>query len=497
MSHTCAIAVKWGKETYEVDVDLTLPGAAFKAQLFSLTGVPVDRIKVTGLKGGKPLADDSDMRACGIEDLARRGKKLMMFGSTTVVEAPKEDVKFVEDLPENEREAATTANYSPGLVNLGNTCYMNSVLQCLYAVKDLRGVLEAYVPGRDQHSGSAALTTALRELFADVARARDTVMPVRFLNILRQLYPQFAQHGPQGAPMQQDAEECWSAVMQTLNAEIDGDVKRLFGVGLRRELKCAATGETRVEDSEEFTFKCNITIEVNHVSEGFKIALNDTRELRSEALGADAIFEGSSRISKLPEYLTTQLVRFYYKTDIRAKAKILRAVTFPVVLDVYEFCTDALKSELEPARKLKLKREDDEALQRMSAKKAEIEAVGSDAPMEDAGTTSTDVTAVEAAAAPPSDATAVASSTEPETKEVDPLEGTRFTGFYDLIAVLTHKGRSADSGHYVSWVKQTDGSWTEFDDETPIPKTEEDVLALKGGGDHHMGYLMLYKARKI
>ena len=28
------------------------------------------------------------------------------------------------------------------------------------------------------------------------------------------------------------------------------------------------------------------------------------------------------------------------------------------------------------------------------------------------------------------------------------------TGRYELAAVLTHKGRSADSGHYVSWVKQ-------------------------------------------
>ena len=42
----------------------------------------------------------------------------------------------------------------------------------------------------------------------------------------------------------------------------------------------------------EYTFKCNITIDVNHVTEGFKIALNDTRELRSEVLGADAVFEG-------------------------------------------------------------------------------------------------------------------------------------------------------------------------------------------------------------
>jgi len=91
-----------------------------------------------------------------------------------------------------------------------------------------------------------------------------------------------------------------------------------------------------------------------------------------------------------------------------------------------------------------------------------------------------------------------ATTSEPAVAaEVDPLEGTRFTGFYDLTAVLTHKGRSADSGHYVSWVKRDDGSWTEFDDEKPIPRTEEDVLALKGGGDHHMSYILCYKARKI
>ena len=29
-----------------------------------------------------------------------------------------------------------------------------------------------------------------------------------------------------------------------------------------------------------------------------------------------------------------------------------------------------------------------------------------------------------------------------------------FTGIYDLVSVLIHKGWSVDSGHYVSWVKQ-------------------------------------------
>lgn len=28
-----------------------------------------------------------------------------------------------------------------------------------------------------------------------------------------------------------------------------------------------------------------------------------------------------------------------------------------------------------------------------------------------------------------------------------------FTGRYNLTAVLTHKGRTADSGHYVAWIK--------------------------------------------
>lgn len=71
------------------------------------------------------------------------------------------------------------------------------------------------------------------------------------------------------------------------------------------------------------------------------------------------------------------------------------------------------------------------------------------------------------------------------------------TGKYQLAAVLTHKGRSADSGHYVAWVRQPDGkSWMLYDDDTVTPKTEEDILKLDGGGDWHTAYLLLYQAVK-
>jgi ubiquitin carboxyl-terminal hydrolase 14 len=70
-------------------------------------------------------------------------------------------------------------------------------------------------------------------------------------------------------------------------------------------------------------------------------------------------------------------------------------------------------------------------------------------------------------------------------------------GKYKLTGVLTHKGRSADSGHYVAWTRQKDGSWMLFDDDQLTHKTDEDVLALCGGGDWHMAYLLMYEAVRV
>lgn len=51
----------------------------------------------------------------------------------------------------------------------------------------------------------------------------------------------------------------------------------------------------------------------------------------------------------------------------------------------------------------------------------------------------------------------IALSTSGATTDTD--KETHLTGIYDLVAVLTHKGRSADSGHYVAWVKQESGKF--------------------------------------
>lgn len=48
--------------------------------------------------------------------------------------------------------------------------------------------------------------------------------------------------------------------------------------------------------------------------------------------------------------------------------------------------------------------------------------------------------------------------------------------------MLTHRGRSSSSGHYVAWIRQSDDVWIKCDDDVMSPVTTEDILKLSGGG---------------
>ncbi len=70
-----------------------------------------------------------------------------------------------------------------------------------------------------------------------------------------------------------------------------------------------------------------------------------------------------------------------------------------------------------------------------------------------------------------------------------------FCGEYELMGVVTHKGRSADAGHYIGWVRQAPESsyWWKYDDDVVTEVTTADILNLKGGGDWHSAYLNFYR----
>ena len=70
-----------------------------------------------------------------------------------------------------------------------------------------------------------------------------------------------------------------------------------------------------------------------------------------------------------------------------------------------------------------------------------------------------------------------------------------FMGNYELFALVTHKGRSADSGHYIGWARDQGDDWFCFDDDSVSPCKSEDIQKLKGGGDWHMNYLTFYRLK--
>uniref|UniRef100_A0A2P2M915 ubiquitinyl hydrolase 1 n=1 Tax=Rhizophora mucronata TaxID=61149 RepID=A0A2P2M915_RHIMU len=192
------VSVKWQKEVFsKVEIDTSQPPFVFKCQLYDLTGVPPERQKIM-LKGGL-LKDNDDWSTVKVKE----GQRLMMMGTADeIVKAPEKGPVFMEDLPEEEQVAAV--GHTAGLSNLGNTCYMNSTIQCLHSVPELKSALLKYPSDRrnDLDQTSHMLTAATRELFKDLDKSVKSVSPAQFWMVLCKKYPQFGQlHN--GAFMQQ------------------------------------------------------------------------------------------------------------------------------------------------------------------------------------------------------------------------------------------------------------------------------------------------------
>lgn len=71
---------------------------------------------------------------------------------------------------------------------------------------------------------------------------------------------------------------------------------------------------------------------------------------QSPTLGRDAVYQKTSKISRLPAYLTIQFVRFFYKEKGSINAKILKDIKFPMEFDAFELCTTELQEKLTPMR---------------------------------------------------------------------------------------------------------------------------------------------------
>lgn len=581
--------VKHQGKKHEVELDLTSTGETFKYQLYSLTGVEPDRQKIL-IKGGQ-LKDETELSKLG----AKRGQTFMMMGTPTesgrlALERPSEKMKFMEDM--TEAEAAKAEGATPaGLQNLGNTCYMNSTLQTLRAVPELQEQLLKYTGGEGASSsrgldlsqyglqGSVDLTSSLRDLYKQMSETQG-FPPLIFLNALQTTFPQFAEKSRTGhGYAQQDAEEAWTQILSQLrqklkikdalvpltpssSAEETNAAKeisfvdkylagRFFSTLTCDDPAAIEAGEEPILSDDAFLkLDCHILAVTNHLRDGILAGLEEKIEKHSPTLDRNVFYTRTSRISRLPKYLTVHFIRFWWKATIRKKSKIMKKVTFPAELDVVEFCTEGLRKQLVPVRdKVREVRKDEEDVararkrQKVAHKQEEDRAAderkvtgpldedqlvnGKAADKKGDDKEMTDAVYKTDAEYDSERAGSILAAKKELFALINPElaadEGSNKSGLYELRGVVTHQGASADSGHYTSYVKkqglidhetgkrrEEDGKWWWFNDEKVSEVEAEKIDSLSGGGksclptllfnandwagESHSALILLYRA---
>uniref|UniRef100_A0A8C6CSL0 ubiquitinyl hydrolase 1 n=1 Tax=Moschus moschiferus TaxID=68415 RepID=A0A8C6CSL0_MOSMO len=225
-----------------------------------------------------------------------------------------------------------------GLVNFGNTCYCNSVLQALYFCRPFREKVLAY---KSQPRKKESLLTCLADLFHSIATQKKKVgviPPKKFITRLRKENELFDNY------MQQDAHEFLNYLLNTIADILQEE---------RKQEKQNGRLPNGNIDSEN-----NSTPDPTWVHEIFQGTLtNETRCLTCETISSkDEDFLDlsvdveqntsithclSMKVKKLPMILALHLKRFKYMDQLHRYTKLSYRVVFPLELRLFNTSGDA------------------------------------------------------------------------------------------------------------------------------------------------------------
>jgi len=334
-----------------------------------------------------------------------------------------------------------------GLVNFGNTCYSNSVLQALYFCRPFRDKVLEYKAKNKRTKET--LLTCLADLFYSIVtqkRKVGTIAPKKFIARLRKEKVEFDNY------MQQDAHEFLNFLINHINEIIVGEQSQVPGVQVGNNsrpnnhklnnhegekthtwindiFQGILTSETRCLNCETVTSKdedfFDLSIDVDQNTSITSCLRNFSS---TETLCSDNKFKCDTcssyqeahkrmRVKRLPTILALHLKRFKYVEQYNRHIKVSHRVVFPLELRLFNTSDDAVNPD------------------RM----------------------------------------------------------------YDLVAVVIHCGSGPNRGHYISIVK-SHGFWLIFDDDIVDkidPSTIEDFYGLTTDiqKSSETGYILFYQSR--
>lgn len=465
------VNIKNSGKTYPLELSPADTGLVFKQKLQNITKIPIDRQKIL-LKTGQ-LKDDDIVESLKLKP----NQTIMVLGSPelNLPIAPINNV-FLEDL--NESSLKSYSNEPIGFENLGNTCYLNSSIQALYSIPSLQKKLtqndKVGEIGTNEH-----LVLQLKRVFKELEnKKQDSIVPNNLITSLRVLYPQFNERDQYGRYKQQDAEEAFTQLLLSLKNVLGEDFIKDYTINFKSIIKNQEDeSDVQIKYEDDVKLQCHITGSTNFLKNGIVESLNETIEKHSDNLNKNCNYEINKKITKLPSILTVQFVRFFWKRSTNKKSKILRKVQFPFQLDL----TDLLDEEYRDS-KIKIRDEFRSIEKNQQSEEREFKKQKKNLNSKDEQDfwkTQHDKYIEEFTSKTPKDLSV----------------GENPSSLYNLNAIITHQGSSADSGHYQAFVKDryNDDKWWRFNDDKVSIVDKDRVESLAGGGESDSALILIYK----